>query len=119
MLDKLKGAAGTVSSKAGGLKDAGLDAIQATVAELNATLPLLTEVGYSFTYVSLEIGMSPKIVLRLTKVFDVDAAAFAAVLAANAARKTFCTILNALQQANQIQGKIHFHNRHFKQMEIE
>jgi ribosomal protein S27E len=119
MFDKLKGAAGSVATKAGSLKDAGTEALQATVAELNATLPQLREVGFSVNRVALEIGLSPKIILTLTKVFDVDGEAFAAVLAANAERKTFCTILGALQKANQMQAKIHFQNRHFRAIDIE
>jgi hypothetical protein len=69
--------------------------------------------------VSLEIGLSPKLVVTLNKVFDVDPDAFAAVLAANKERKTFYTILSALQTANQWQGKIQFRNRHFRKIEIE
>jgi hypothetical protein len=119
MFDKLKGAAGTVTSKAGSLKDAGIEALQSTVEELNTMLPRLPDVGYSVNRVEVEIGISPKIILTLAKVFDVEVTAFAAMLAANAEKKVFCTILGALQKANELQGKIQFRDRHFKELEIE
>ncbi len=119
MFDKLKSTAGSVADRATGLKDAGIGALRATVDELNVTLPHLAEVGYSVTRVQIEIGLAPKVVLCLARVADVAPEAFAAVLAEYAAKKVFCTIVNALMQANQLQGKIQFYNRHFREIEVE
>jgi hypothetical protein len=119
MFDKIKNTAGNIGKGASGLKDAGVAVLKSTVDELNATLPYLKEVGYTVNEIEVEVGLSPKVILHLYRLFEVNAELFATVLASQAQRKVFCTILNALQQANILQGQIHFQGRYFAEMEIE
>jgi hypothetical protein len=119
LLGKMKGVAGDLASKAGDLKDIGVEKIKATVEELNTTLPYVREVGYSVTRVSLEMALSPKIVVSLAKVFDVEDARFTTVLKELAQYKVFCTVLGALRQVNNLQAKIQFQGRCLKEVDIE
>jgi hypothetical protein len=118
-LGKMKGVAGDLASKAGDLKDIGVEKIKATVEELNTTLPYVREVGYSVTRVGIELALAPKIVVSLYKVFDVEAERFDAVLKELAQYKVFCTVLGALRQVNNLQAKIQFQGRCLKEVEIE
>jgi hypothetical protein len=119
LLGKMTGVAGDLATKAGNLKDVGIEKVKATVEELNTTLPHAREVGYCVTRVSLELGLTPKIAVTLCKVFDVEEERFDAVLKELAQYKVFCTVLSALRQVNNLQAKIQFRGRCLKEVEIE
>jgi hypothetical protein len=110
---------GKMTSVAGDLKDLGVEKIKATVEELNTTLPYVREVGYSVTRISLEMALTPKIVVSLAKVFEVEDTRFASILEELGQYKVFCTVLGALRQVNNLQAKIRFQGRCLKEVEIE
>jgi hypothetical protein len=119
MFDKLKSATGKVATGLSNVQDMAAEQLQSTMDEVNASAPYLARVGYCMLGLQVELGLSPKVILTLSQREVIDPQAFTGVLAEVASRRVLSSILNALQQANALQGKIRVRGYLFRDIEIE
>src|SRR5437016_6198389 len=106
MFNKLKSTVGDLASKAGDLKNMGVEALQATVKEFNEARPLFIQVGYRVGKVDVVIGITPRVNFVLERVASVEDSVYDELLAAHKGNKVFATILTALRQASLLQSRI-------------
>src|SRR5437588_3323591 len=118
MLDKLKGAAKAVKDTVGSVVGVGVDAVKGQVDEISEMAPALEQVGYHLTEIDLDFTIPPRIILHLARDADVPDEAFAAVLANNAGKRTFLTLVALLRQANKLVGKTQIKGRSLRGVEV-
>lgn len=119
MFNKLKTSVGDLASRAGDLKNLGVEAIQSTVTEFNAVRPLFARVGYRVGKVQLEIGLTPKLIILLRQIAQVDDSEFEALLAEHKGNKVLTSLVSALRQAAALQSRVKFQGMRFAEVEAE
>jgi hypothetical protein len=118
LFKKAKDAAGALAGKAGEVLGAGVDKLKTVIDEVSASSPYLREVGYTLSEIELQLSLIPCVILHLLKERDVPDEAFDAVLTNHADRKTLCTVVRLVRQANYVQEKIQLKSRRFKELEV-
>jgi hypothetical protein len=109
MKEKAKDIHAGVAEKIADLSEAGMDKVKDLMAEVNAILPFITELGYTTEGISVGIGLMPDISIEvsgLTK--TMDEATYQRILEEQKDREVLVAILKALQTASVVQGKIQF-----------
>lgn len=116
LMDKLKTAAADKSLE---LLAAGTDKLRATLDDLAGLAPQLEKVGYHMTDLTLSLGLSPSVILHLTRRFVADEEAFKAVRLNQPDSKTLSILLRTLEVVNSTQRRLDLKNRAFKGVEVE
>ena len=86
---------------------AGLDRAQSTLADLNATLPMLKAAGYTLSGVDVEIGLSPKVQATFTtEGAPLTEERVDEIVRANEDKKLAVVLLKALAAASRMQARV-------------
>jgi hypothetical protein len=85
---------------------AALERAQATLSELNATLPILKSAGYTLSDVQVEIGLSPKVQATFNTASALTDAEIEVIAAEHTEKKLAVTLLRALVGASRLQSRV-------------
>ncbi len=118
MFEKIKGAARAVKDTVGNVVGAGFETVKGQIDELSEMAPALEQVGYHVTQIDLDFTLPPRVVIHLSRDADKPDEAFQAVLANNAGKRTFCTLVALLRQANNLIGKTQIKGRALHDVEV-
>lgn len=116
LMDKLKTAA---TDKSMELLAAGADKLRGTLDDLAGLAPHLEKVGYHLTDLTLSLGLSPSVILHLTREFVAGEEAFKAAALGQPDSKTLSLLLKTLEVVNSTQRRLELKNRAFKGVEVE
>jgi hypothetical protein len=103
---KMDGWKHALTEKAIEIKDAALENVKEIANDLNAYLPALGEAGYTLHDVSVEVGITPKLVATFASRPDITEEKIEAVIAAHHDVKLVAVILRALYGAYKLQNAI-------------
>jgi hypothetical protein len=109
MKEKAKDIHAGVTEKIADFSEAGMGKVKEMLAEVNAILPFITELGYTTEGISVGIGLMPDISIEvsgLTK--TMDETTYQRILEEQKEREVLVAILKALQTASALQSKIKF-----------
>lgn len=103
---KVAGWKDVLADKVAEVKGAAFENVRGMVDDLNAYLPALGEAGYTLKEVSVEVGITPKVVAMFAARPDITQESVDAVIAEHAEAKVVVTILRALYAAYRMQNGI-------------
>ena len=95
------------------------DKVQIYMAELNALLPAIREIGYQMDTVEIEITLPPKIIPSFSKIEDVSQENMQNTLNKYSDKKISTLILSSLIKANTMQSAIKSDNLIFTGLSLE
>ena len=108
--DSLKAKAADVkeqlAEQASEMSDLGVTKLNETLAELNASLPVLREAGYIIDGVTIKLGMPPKIVANFSGGGGVSGERIEALLAEHAERKLTVLLVKSVYHATKLQSLV-------------
>jgi len=96
----------SLASAAADLREASAIKVKETLADFNAAIPVLREMGYTLTDVAISLGMPPNIQATFQVVHEVADEAVSLALEKNAERKLTTFLIRALSQARKLQTSI-------------
>ena len=103
---KMGGWKDALVEKIADVKDAAFDNVKQMVDDLNAYLPAIKEAGYTLTEVSVEVGLTPKVVSTFAARPDITQERIDAVIAERPDAKITAAILRSLFAAYKLQNAI-------------
>jgi hypothetical protein len=95
-----------VATAASDLREASVAKIRETLADFNASIPVLREMGYSLAEVTITLGVPPSLLATFHVDHDVTDEVIKATLEAHAERKLTTVLIRALSQARKVQTSI-------------
>ncbi len=96
---------GQIADQVAEMGEASVAKLNETLADFNATLPVLHEAGYALEGVSIDIGLPPKIVASFSTTIVPDEK-IEALLQENAERKLTVLLVKSVYQATKLQSKL-------------
>ena len=99
--------------------DAGFAKMSEMLEDLNVAVPVLLEAGNQLDLLSVDLGLSPKIVLRFSTKMGVKEERFNELLQENAERRMTVFLLNALAKAKALQSRVRVAGLKPKGVEVE
>jgi hypothetical protein len=99
--------------------ETGASRMTAVLDDLNSALPVLQEAGYPVDLLVLELGISPKILIRFAAKLGVKQERFNQLLEEHANHKMTAMLLTSLEKAKAIQSRIRVGDLKPKGIEIE
>lgn len=95
-----------LAEQASEMTDLGLTKLNETMAEFNASLPVLREAGYVIDGVTIKLGMPPKIVANFSGGGSVPGERIDALLAEHAERKLTTLLVKSVYHATKLQSLV-------------
>jgi hypothetical protein len=95
-----------VASAASDLREASLGKIKESLADFNAAIPVLREMGYTLSDVSITLGMPPSLLATFQVDHEVGEDAVTVALEKNAEHRLTTVLIRALSQARKFQTSI-------------
>jgi|HubBroStandDraft_1064217.scaffolds.fasta_scaffold131599_2 hypothetical protein len=97
---------GAVATAAADLREASANKIRESLADFNASIPVLREMGYTLADVTITLGVPPSLLATFQVDHDVSDDVVKATLEAHTERKLTTVLIRALSQARKIQTSI-------------
>jgi hypothetical protein len=97
---------GSLATAAADLREASVTKIRETLADFNASVPVLREMGYTLSDVAITLGMPPSLAASFQVSHEVGEETVARALEQNADRKLTTILIRALSQARRLQTSI-------------
>jgi hypothetical protein len=118
MFDRIKQAAGAVSSTMSDAVGAGFEKLKGPLEDLSAASEAMAQVGYRLGEIELEFSLPPRIIVHLHRDKSVPDEEFQAVLANNAGNRTFCLVAGLLRQTNRVVDRVPMKGRQLHEVEV-
>ena len=93
--------------------------VRTTLDDVTSFEPQFQKVGYRLRDISIEMGLSPRVILFLSREFEADEEAFKAAQIDHPDSKMLSVLLNTLWQVNIAERSLRLEKRPFKGVEIE
>jgi hypothetical protein len=96
----------TLAAAATDLREASVAKVKETLADFNSAVPVLREMGYALSEVTLSLGMPPSLVATFLVSHEVNEETVHRALEENASRKLTVFLVRTLSQAHKLQTSV-------------
>jgi len=101
------------------MKELGLAKLEESLADFNATVPILREAGYVLESVNIKLGLAPQVVANFSAGAAVPEERVDALLAEHAERKLTTLMVKSVYQATRLQSKLSIRGMRPSGMSVE